>query len=77
MRRFVAAWHRAERGETFRKRVLAFENWDTLTCVLTGRRMERLHDVRRHRVPSVRTLAKGLGRNRTVAAPAAGLRSAA
>lgn len=59
----MAAWHRAERGETFRERVLAFENWDTLTRVLTGRRMERLHDVRRHRVPSVRTLAKGLGRN--------------
>jgi hypothetical protein len=29
-RRFVDAWHRAERGETFRERRLAFENWDAL-----------------------------------------------
>lgn len=62
-RRFVDAWHRAERGETFRERALAFESWDTLTRVLTGRRMELLHYVRRHQVPSVRALAKGLGRD--------------
>jgi hypothetical protein len=27
---FVDAWHRAERGETFRERRLAFESWDAL-----------------------------------------------
>src|SRR5256885_17080187 len=62
-RRFVNAWHRAERGETFRERHLAFESWDTLARVLTGKRMELLHYVRRHNVTSVRALAKALGRD--------------
>jgi predicted transcriptional regulator len=62
-RRFVNAWHRAERGETFHERHLAFESWDALARVLTGRRMELLHYVRRHKVASVRALAKALGRD--------------
>ncbi len=62
-RRFVDAWHRAECGETFRELHLAFESWDALARVLTGKRMELLHYVRRHRVTSVRALAKALGRD--------------
>jgi len=62
-RRFVDAWHRAERGETFHERHLAFESWDALARVLTGKRMELLHHVRRHKVTSVRALAKALGRD--------------
>ena len=62
-RRFVNAWHRAERGETFDERHLAFESWDALARVLTGKRMELLHYVRRHDVTSVRALAKALGRD--------------
>jgi predicted transcriptional regulator len=62
-RRFVDAWHRAERGETFHERHLAFETWDALARVLTGKRMELLHHVRRHKVASVRALAKALGRD--------------
>lgn len=62
-RRFVNAWHRAERGETFHERHLAFENWDALARVLTGKRMELLHYVRRHKVTSVRALAKALARD--------------
>src|SRR5436305_7512117 len=62
-RRFVDAWHRAERGESFRERHLAFENWDTLVRVLTGKRMELLRYVRRHKVTSIRALAKALGRD--------------
>ena len=62
-RRFVDAWRRAERGETFHERHLAFENWDALARVLTGRRMELLHYVRRHNVSSVRALAKALERD--------------
>jgi predicted transcriptional regulator len=62
-RRFVNAWHRAERGETFHERHLAFESWDALARVLTGKRMELLHYVRRHNVTSVRALAKALGRD--------------
>ena len=62
-RRFIDAWHRAERGETFHERHLAFENWDTLARVLTGKRMELLSYVRRNHVTSVRALAKALGRD--------------
>jgi predicted transcriptional regulator len=62
-RRFVDAWHRAERGESFRERHLAFESWDALARVLTGKRMELLRYVRRHKVTSVRSLAKALGRD--------------
>jgi predicted transcriptional regulator len=62
-RKFVNAWHRAERGETFHERHLAFESWDALARVLTGKRMELLRYVRRHKVASVRALAKALGRD--------------
>src|ERR1700691_4390665 len=62
-RRFVDAWRRAERGDSFHQRHLAFESWDALARVLTGKRMELLRYVRRHTVPSVRALAKALGRD--------------
>jgi predicted transcriptional regulator len=62
-RRFVDAWHRAERGEAFQEVHLAFESWDALSRVLTGKRMELLRYVRRHSVSSIRALAKGLGRD--------------
>jgi predicted transcriptional regulator len=62
-RRFVSAWHRGRRGETFQERHLAFESWDALARVLTGKRMELLRYVRRHDVTSIRALAKALGRD--------------
>ena len=62
-RRFVDAWRRAERGESFHERHLAFESSDVLARVLTGKRMELLRYVRRHDVGSVRALAKVLGRD--------------
>lgn len=62
-RRFVDAWHRAERGERFHERHLAFESWDALARVLTRKRMELLSYVRRHKVTSVRALAKALERD--------------
>jgi predicted transcriptional regulator len=61
--RFVNAWHRAERGEIFHERHLAFQSWDALARVLTGKRMELLRYVRRHDVVSIRALAKALGRD--------------
>ncbi len=61
--RFVDAWHRAERGKVFHERHLVFESWDALARVLTGKRMELLRYVRRHKVASVRALAKALGRD--------------
>jgi len=57
------AWHRAERGEKFRERHLAFENWETLARVLSNKRMELLGYVRRNQVTSVRALAKALKRD--------------
>lgn len=62
-RRFVDAWYRAQRGETFHERHLAFESWDALARVMTGKRMELLRYVRRNKVNSVRALAKALGRD--------------
>src|ERR1035438_3329844 len=62
-RRFIDAWHRAERGETFRERHLAFESWEALTRILTTKRMQLLRYVRGHEVGSVRALAKALGRD--------------
>jgi predicted transcriptional regulator len=62
-RRFADAWHRAERGEAFHERHLAFESWDALARVVTGKRMELLRYVRHHEVASIRALAKALGRD--------------
>jgi predicted transcriptional regulator len=62
-RAFVDAWHRAERGESFRERRLAFESWDALARVLTNKRMDLLRYVHRNEVKSVRALAKALGRD--------------
>lgn len=62
-RRFIDAWHRAERGENFRERHLAFESWDALARVMTAKRLELLRYVRHHKVDSVRALAKALGRD--------------
>ena len=62
-RRFTKAWRRSRQGETFSERHLAFESWDALARILTGKRMELLRYVRRHDVVSVRALAKALERD--------------
>jgi predicted transcriptional regulator len=62
-RKFVDAWHRAERGKSFHEHHLAFENWDALARTLTAKRMELLRYVHRHPATSVRALAKALGRD--------------
>jgi predicted transcriptional regulator len=61
--RFIDAWHRAERGDSFHERHLAFESWDALARVLTAKRMELLRYVRRNNVTSIRALAKALQRD--------------
>jgi predicted transcriptional regulator len=61
-RRFTDAWHRAARGEVLSERHLAFENWDTLARVLTGKRLDILRHVHRHTTSSIRALAKSLER---------------
>jgi predicted transcriptional regulator len=62
-RRFVDAWHRAERGDSFHERYLAFESWDALVRVLSAKRMELLRYIRRHNVTSIRSLSKALKRD--------------
>lgn len=62
-RRFIDAWHRAERGESFHERHLAFESWETLARILTRKRLELLRYVHRHPLGSVRALAQALGRD--------------
>jgi predicted transcriptional regulator len=62
-RRFIEAWHHAERGKKLHERHLAFESWDALARVLTGKRMELLRYVRRNNVTSIRSLAKALKRD--------------
>jgi predicted transcriptional regulator len=62
-RRFVDAWHRAERGEEVDEHHLSFESWDGLARVLTGKRLELLRRLRRQPVPSIAELARALGRD--------------
>jgi predicted transcriptional regulator len=62
-RRFTEAWHRGARGEVFCERYLAFESWDTLSRILTGKRLDILRHVHRHPTSSIRALAKALERD--------------
>jgi predicted transcriptional regulator len=62
-RRFVDAWHRAERGEEVDEHHLSFESWEGLARVLTGKRLELLRHLRRQPVPSIAALARALGRD--------------
>jgi len=61
--RFIDAGHRAERGDYVQERHYAFENWETLSRVLTGKRMDMLRYICRNRVTSIRALAISLGRD--------------
>jgi predicted transcriptional regulator len=62
-RRFIDAWHRAERGETVDERHLSFESWEGLARVLTGKRLELLRHLHRHAARSIAELARALGRD--------------
>jgi predicted transcriptional regulator len=74
---FVDAWHRAERGERVRERVLAFESWEGLSQVMTGERYRLLQHLHKHPEPSVSALARALGRQyRRVHADVAALEQA-
>ena len=61
-RRFIDAWHRAERGEAVDEHHLSFESWASLVSVLTPRRLELLRHLRRHPTQSIADLARSLGR---------------
>jgi len=61
--RFIDAWHRAERGEAVKEHHVSFESWQGLARVLTPRRLELLHHLRRHAAASIAELARALGRD--------------
>jgi predicted transcriptional regulator len=74
---FLDAWRRADRGETVKERVLAFESWDGLAQVMTGERYRLLRHLHAHPEPSVSALARALGRQyRRVHADVTALESA-
>ncbi len=62
-RRFIEAWHRAERGAAVDEHHLSFESWASLVSVLTPRRLELLRHLRRHPTTSIAALARSLGRD--------------
>lgn len=65
-RRFVEAWHRAERGELTEanaERHLGFETFELFARVMTPRRLELLRHVHRHPPRSIRALSIALGRD--------------
>ena len=61
-RRFVDVWHRAERGEKFHERHLAFESWEGLASVMTTERYRLLRHLHAHPERSINALALALGR---------------
>jgi predicted transcriptional regulator len=79
-RRFVGAWHRAERGELIvenAERHVGFENFAVFSRIITPKRLELLRHVHRHPERSIRALAIALGRDyRRVHADVAALTAA-
>ena len=61
--RFVDAWRRAVRDERVDERHFSFESWESLSRVLTGKRLELLRHLRRRPASSVAALARALGRD--------------
>lgn len=65
-RRFVDAWHRAERGELMAEnaeRHVGLETFETFAQIMTPKRLELLRHVHRHPARSIRALAAALGRD--------------
>jgi len=62
--RVADAWHRAERGEAVAAQdTTTFATWSTLASVMTDRRHELLCHLHDHPAPSIRALARDLGRD--------------
>ncbi len=58
------AWHGAERGETVEPQdTVTFLTWSSLASVMTNRRYEILQHLHEHPAPSVRALARSIGRD--------------
>ena len=61
--RFVAAWHRAQAGESVDEAHVTFLSFQAMTETLSPRRLELLRYVRQHGAGSMRDLATALGRD--------------
>lgn len=63
-RRVAEAWHRAERGETVEAEdKVTFASWSALASAMSDKRHELLKHLHRHPAPSLRALARELGRD--------------
>lgn len=63
-RRVAEAWHRAERGETVEAEDnVTFASWSALASAMSDKRHELLKHLHRHPAPSLRALARELGRD--------------
>ena len=62
-RRFIEAWHRADRGERVREEHLSFESLEGLLTTLSPKRIELVRHVRSHPNLSIAALARALGRD--------------
>jgi predicted transcriptional regulator len=65
-KRFVDAWHRAERGELTGKHAeihIGFESWETMVRTLSPKRLELLRHLHQHPAKNIRALANALGRD--------------
>src|SRR4051794_9775226 len=64
LNRFADVWKRAAAGEQVKpQKIISFENWETLTALLTGERLRLLKPLAAHPERSVRALAQALGRD--------------
>jgi predicted transcriptional regulator len=61
--RFIDAFRRAERGEDFAERHLSFDTFETMTRVLTPKRLELLRHLHRHPTVSVAALSRAVKRD--------------
>ena len=62
-RRFIDAWHRAERGEAVCETHVTFLDLESMQATLSPCRLALLRHVRQHGAASVRGLAAALGRD--------------
>jgi predicted transcriptional regulator len=61
--RFINAWHRAERGETVGERHLSFDSFETMTRILTPKRLALLRHLHRQPSASVAALSRAVKRD--------------
>ncbi|HLO76489.1 MAG TPA: hypothetical protein VK196_08540 [Magnetospirillum sp.] len=62
-KRFIDAWHRAERGEQVNETHVTFHDLPALLAALTPKRLDLLRYVRHHEVRTVKALAADLHRD--------------